>query len=62
MSPKTLLAGIMTGADEGIRLKARDAAQHRRAEKRAFEQADRRTAEQERLFERKHKESATMEM
>jgi len=50
-------------ADGGVlSLRARDAAQARRNEKKTLMQADRRAADEERLSERKQKESATMDM
>lgn len=52
--------GCRTNADS--RLKAREAATDRRADKRAAEMADRRAAMEERMAERKQKESATMDM
>jgi len=44
------------------RIRARDAAQARRTDKKASMQADRRAADGERLSERKQKESQTMDM
>ncbi len=44
------------------RVRARDAAQARRMDKKAVTQADRTAADKERLSERKQKESATMDM
>ena len=48
--------------DQCYRLRARDAAQARRNEKKAHMQADKRAADEERLAERRQKESATMDM
>ena len=44
------------------RLKAREAATDRRADKRAADMANQRAAMEERMAERKQKESATMDM
>ena len=43
-------------------LRARDAAQDRRAERRALDLADQRAAMEQRMAERKQKEAASMEM
>ena len=55
------LRGLVLNA-RGNRLRARNAAQARRMEKKAGMQADRRAADEERLAERKHKETTTMDM
>ena len=47
---------------DGGRVRARDAANAKRGEKRAAMMADRRAADEERLQERKAKDSATMDM
>jgi hypothetical protein len=44
------------------RLRARDAANSRREDRKAMLMADRRAADEERLMERKAKESSTMDM
>lgn len=44
------------------RLRARDAATSRREDRKAMLMADRRAADEERLMERKAKESSTMDM
>jgi hypothetical protein len=44
------------------RLRARDAAHSRREDRKAMLMADRRAADEERLMERKAKESSTMDM
>jgi hypothetical protein len=53
---------LMFGRSGDQRLKARDAANTKRGDKRAAMMADRRAADEERLQERKVKESATMDM
>lgn len=62
------MSGLFPAAEKsadsvfGCRLRARDAASARRTEKKAAAMADRRAADEERLSERKQKETATMDM